>query len=138
PSADLFQADFTYATGMVKAPLVGSLRAGRVRYLDLGFFEHDNFPRVDSRVLLAQMLAPLAHLRPSLSDKRTYGHVFLVGGSRSYPGAIFMSVLAALRSGAGLVTAFVPESVVGALAARAPEAMWVGWPETPGGGLALE
>ena len=49
-----------------------------------------------------------------------------------------MSTLAALRSGAGLVTAFVPESLVAAFAARAPEAMWVGWPETPAGGLALE
>lgn len=49
-----------------------------------------------------------------------------------------MSTLAALRSGAGLVTAFVPESLVATFAARAPEAMWVGWPETPGGGLALE
>ena len=49
-----------------------------------------------------------------------------------------MTVLAALRSGAGLVTAFVPESLAPAFAARAPEAMWVGWPETPDGGLALE
>jgi NAD(P)H-hydrate epimerase len=37
-----------------------------------------------------------------------------------------------------LVTAFVPASVAAAFAARAPEAMWVGWPETPTGGLALE
>ena len=44
----------------------------------------------------------------------------------------------ALRSGAGLVTALVPESLAPAFAARAPEAMWVGWPETPDGGLALE
>jgi hydroxyethylthiazole kinase-like uncharacterized protein yjeF len=49
-----------------------------------------------------------------------------------------MSTLATLRSGAGLVTAFVPESLVPAFAARAPEAMWVGWPETPAGNLALE
>src|SRR5208283_5613009 len=42
----------------------------------------------------------------------------------------------ALRSGAGLVTAFVPERFCAAFAARAPEAMWVGLPETPGGGLA--
>jgi NAD(P)H-hydrate epimerase len=38
PSAGLFQADFTYATGSVKAPVVGAPAAGRVRYLDLGFF----------------------------------------------------------------------------------------------------
>jgi NAD(P)H-hydrate epimerase len=36
------------------------------------------------------------------------------------------------------VTAFVPESLAAAFAARAPEVMWVGWPETPAGGLALE
>jgi NAD(P)H-hydrate epimerase len=49
-----------------------------------------------------------------------------------------MCVRAALRSGAGLVTALLPESLVPAFAAQAPEAMWVGWPETPDGGLALE
>jgi NAD(P)H-hydrate epimerase len=37
-----------------------------------------------------------------------------------------------------LVTAFVPESLVPAFAASAPEAIWVGCPETPEGGLALE
>jgi NAD(P)H-hydrate epimerase len=47
-----------------------------------------------------------------------------------------MMALAALRSGVGLVTAFVPESLAAAYAARAPEAMWAGLPETPGGGLA--
>ncbi|MSU47710.1 MAG: NAD(P)H-hydrate dehydratase [Opitutus sp.] len=136
PSAGLFQADFTYATGSVKAPVVGAPGAGRVRYLDLGFFRGDESG--GNRVLTAAVLAPLAGWRAPHTDKRTYGHVFVVGGSRSYPGAVLMTVLAALRSGAGLVTAFVPESVVPAFAARAPEAMWVGWPETPGGGLALE
>jgi NAD(P)H-hydrate epimerase len=83
-------------------------------------------------------LADLAGWRTSQSDKRSYGHVFIVGGSGHFPGAVLMTVLAALRSGAGLVTAFVPESLVSAYAARAPEAMWVGWPQTPEGGLALE
>jgi NAD(P)H-hydrate epimerase len=90
------------------------------------------------QILTAEVVRPLAGLRAPESEKRDYGHLFIVGGSRSYPGAVLMSVLAALRSGAGLVTAFVPESLVGAFAARAPEAMWVGWPETPAGGLALE
>lgn len=136
PSAGIFQADFTYATGCVKTPAVGDTRAGRVRYLDLGFFPGP--ASGNSRVLTPQVLAPLAALRPSHSDKRTFGHLLVVGGSHSFPGAVLMTVLAALRSGAGLVTAFVPESVAAAFAARAPEAMWVAWPETPGGGLALE
>lgn len=136
PSADLFRADFTYATGCVKTPVLSSANAGRVRYLDLGFFS--GAETGESRVLTPALLAPLAALRPARSDKRTYGHVGLVGGSRSYPGAVLMAALAALRSGAGLVTAFVPESLAAAFAARAPEVMWVGWPETPTGGLALE
>lgn len=135
PSADAFRADFTYATGAVKTPAF-SENAGRVRYLDLGFFRGDE-PGAD-RVLTPAVLAPLAALRPARTDKRTYGNVFVMGGTRGTPGAILMTVLAALRSGAGLVTAFVPETLAPAYAARAPEAMWVGWPETADGALALE
>lgn len=135
--ADGFCADFTYATGSVKAPLMGLANAGRPRYLDLGFFRNGG-AEGGERVLTENVLGALKALRAAGGDKRTYGHVFVVGGSRRYPGAVLMSVLAALRSGAGLVTAFVPESLVAAFAARAPEAMWVGWPETPEGGLALE
>ncbi len=147
----VFRADFTYATGIVKTPVVDSSHAavvGRLRYLDLGFFNVAEArrpalpaptatePRL--RVLTPQVLAPLRGLRAPESDKRTYGHLLVLGGSRSYPGAVLMTALAALRSGAGLVTAFVPESLAAAYAAKAPEVMWVGWPETPDGGLALE
>ena len=142
--SDAFRADFTYATGIVKSPLLSCANAGRLRYLDLGFFEAgatvpgDGQGASPHRVLVPDILAPLAALRASQTDKRDYGHLFVLGGSRGYPGAVLMSVLAALRSGAGLVTAFVPESLTAAYAARAPEAMWVGWPETPNGSLALE
>ncbi|MDB6170537.1 MAG: carbohydrate kinase, YjeF related protein [Verrucomicrobia bacterium] len=136
PSAGLFRADFSYATGSVKDPLLLDECAGRIRYLDLGFFRGTERGR--DRVLISEILAPLAALRSPRADKRSQGHLLVLGGSRSYPGAILMTVLAALRSGAGLVTAFVPRSLAPAFAARAPEAMWVGWPETPDGGLALE
>ena len=132
----VFAADFTYATGCVKTPILDDPAAGRLRYLDLGFFA-GNEPAGD-RVLTQEVLDSLAHLRAPSSDKRTYGHLMVIGGSRGYPGAVLMSVLAALRSGVGLVTAFVPESLAPAYAAREPEAMWVGWPETPDGSLALE
>jgi NAD(P)H-hydrate epimerase len=135
------RADFTYATGSVKAPTVDGAqldKVGRLRYLDLGFFAKKTEPEISERVLTSDVLAPLRTLRSAASDKRTYGHVFILGGSRSYPGAILMSALAAARSGAGLITAFVPESLVAAYAARVPEVIWVAWPETPTGGLALE
>jgi hydroxyethylthiazole kinase-like uncharacterized protein yjeF len=136
PSAGLFRADFTYATGCVKTPVVGAPEAGRVRYLDLGFFLESEAN--SERVLTPRILAPLAGVRPAQGDKRAYGHVFVLAGSRNFPGAALMTVRAALRSGVGLVTAFVPDSLVPAYAAAAPEAMWVGWPETPVGTLAPE
>lgn len=146
----VLRADFTYATGSVKTPVVEAANAaavGRLRYLDLGFFDGAHasvgasgvpVDAIASRVLTPAVLQPLRGLRPPLSDKRTYGHLFVLAGSGQYPGAALMSVLAAVRSGAGLVTAFVPESLVSQFAARVPEAIWVGWPETPAGGLALE
>lgn len=136
PSAGLFNADFTYATGAVKRPVLEGPAAGRVRYLDLGFFSADA-PGTE-RVLTTAVLDPLRTLRSPYSDKRTYGHVFIVAGSRNYPGAVMMAVRAALRSGVGLVTGFAPESMIPAFAASVPEAIWVGWPETTDGGLALE
>src|SRR5258708_1662836 len=137
-----FRADFTYATGSVKAPVLDQghhAQVGRLRYLDLGFFPEGRvqISTLDS-VLTPKVLKPLCGLRPAKSDKRTFGHVFILGGSRHMPGALMMSARAALRSGAGLVTVFAPESAAPSFAARLPEAMWVSWPETPSGGLALE
>jgi NAD(P)H-hydrate epimerase len=140
-------ADFTYATGSVKGPCLESAngrKVGRLRYLDLGFFDGDaqgltlaKTPEA-LRVLAPSILRPLRKLRDPQSDKRSHGHLFVVAGSRHYPGAALMSILSAVRSGTGFVTAFVPESLVPAFAARVPEAIFVGWPETPDGGLALE
>jgi NAD(P)H-hydrate epimerase len=134
-----FRADFTYATGAVKASVLEPGNAawvGRLRYLDLGFFAETQPPGLQ-RVLLLGLLAPLARIRPAQADKRTFGHLIVVGGSRSYPGAVLMTVQSALRSGVGLLTAFVPLSLVPEYAARFPEAMWVGMPETAGGGLSV-
>jgi len=158
-AATVFRADFTYAPGIVKSPVVAEANApfvGRLRYLDLGFFDPNRRSllagdssasspasrllqeegELTSRVLLPSILTPLAQLRPAQTDKRTYGHLFVVGGSRNYPGSVLMTVQAALRSGVGLLTAFVPASLVPEYAAKFPEAMWVGWPETATGGLA--
>jgi len=131
-----FHADFTYATGSVKADLLACTQAGRLRYLDLGFFGRPaGRPAGGDQVLLREILAPLGGLRPAQSDKRRQGHVVIVGGSGNFPGAVLMTTLAALRSGAGLVTACVPEHLVPVFAARAPEAMWRGLPVNAAGNL---
>lgn len=138
--AAAFRADFSYATGIVKTPLVELANAGRVRFLDLGFWGKEKCNQFGCTLqgLGEGVLAALGGWRAAGSDKRTFGHLLIVAGSRRYPGAALMATEAALRAGAGLVTAAVPESLVPAFAARLPEAMWLGLPETPEGGLALE
>lgn len=136
-----FRADFTYATGIPKKALFSeSLDCGRIRVIDLGFQRTSECAAFSAKetVLADDALRPLRALRPSNANKYTYGHVFIVGGSACMPGALLMAVQAAVRSGVGLVTAFAPSSVSASLAARAPEAMWVPWPERDDGTLDAE
>lgn len=134
-----FHADFTYATGSVKYPALRPRHAivvGRLRYVDIGLLNEDSAPDATERILIESLLQPLAELRASQTDKRSFGHLLVVGGSHSYPGAVMLAARAALRSGAGLITAFVPEKLAPEYAARHPEIMWVGCPVTATGGLA--
>jgi NAD(P)H-hydrate epimerase len=139
PTDLAFRADFTYATGIVKTPLLAPVNAewtGRIRLVDIGFFEkvYDGARSWPEEWLTEGVLEPLRRLRPSVADKRAYGHLLVVTGSRSYPGAQMLNVLGALRAGAGLVTALTPASHAGAFAAARPEAMWRACEEEADGG----
>ena len=61
--------------------------------------------------------------RPADSNKGRFGHILVIGGARGKSGAPSMSSVAALRTGAGLVTAAVAQSILPAVAAVAPELM---------------
>jgi len=56
-------------------------------------------------------------------NKGKFGHVLIVSGSYGTAGAPSMASLAALRTGAGLVTAAVPQVVADTVARTAPELM---------------
>ena len=72
-------------------------------------------------------------------NKGKFGHVLLIGGALGKSGAPAMMSLAALRTGAGLVTAAVPRSILLDVARITPELMTAALEETNGrGGLALE
>ena len=79
------------------------------------------------------LLAP----RPRSGHKGTFGHVLVVAGSRGKTGAAAMSGLAALRSGAGLVTVASATSAIAEIAAHAPELMTEPLAQTPMGSIAL-
>ncbi|HEY3989204.1 MAG TPA: NAD(P)H-hydrate dehydratase [Acidobacteriaceae bacterium] len=70
------------------------------------------------------------------SNKGMYGHVGIITGARGRAGAAAMASYAALRAGAGLVTAAVPESILNTVAAIAPELMTEPLAETATGSIA--
>jgi NAD(P)H-hydrate epimerase len=79
----------------------------------------------------------LAWQRRPDAHKGDFGHVLVIGGSVGKSGAPAMAGLAALRTGAGLVTVASPRSVQGLVAASAPELMTELLEETADGTVAL-
>jgi NAD(P)H-hydrate epimerase len=73
--------------------------------------------------------------RPADANKGRFGHALILGGSVGKAGAPAMASLAAMRAGAGLVTAAVPAPVVATVAGFAPELMTAPLPATPAGEL---
>jgi ADP-dependent NAD(P)H-hydrate dehydratase / NAD(P)H-hydrate epimerase len=64
------------------------------------------------------------------SHKGSFGHVYVVGGSRGKSGAALMTGLAALRAGAGLATVWLPANLQKSVAGAFPELMTEALPET--------
>ena len=64
--------------------------------------------------------------RAANSHKGDYGRLFILAGSRGYTGAAALCARAAVRGGAGLVTAAVPEDIYPIVAVKCDEAMV--WP----------
>jgi len=67
--------------------------------------------------------------RPPDAHKGTFGTVVVVAGSAGYTGAAAMASEAALRSGAGLCTLCIPESLQDVMAAKLTEVMTRGLPD---------
>jgi NAD(P)H-hydrate epimerase len=72
------------------------------------------------------------------ANKGKYGHVLVIGGSYGTAGAPSMASLAALRTGAGLVTTAVPKSILDLVAGIAPELMMTPLKEDREGAASLE
>ena len=74
--------------------------------------------RVDQTLLQQVILS-----RHSDSYKGDYGRLLLIGGTYPYGGAIIMAALAAVHSGAGLVTVATDRENIPSLHSQLPEAM---------------
>ena len=74
-------------------------------------------------LLTKSYVRSLLKKRKKFSHKGTYGHALLVSGSKGKMGAAVLVTKAALHSGAGLVTTFVPQCGYDIIQTSCPEAM---------------
>ena len=75
------------------------------------------------KVIEQALLEKVIIERSRTSHKGNYGRLLLLGGTYPYGGAIIMSAIAAVKSGAGLVTVGTDRENIPALHSHLPEAM---------------
>ncbi|WP_299520863.1 NAD(P)H-hydrate dehydratase [Winogradskyella sp.] len=92
--------------------------------LDIGI-DRDYLMQTETEVELISKfeVLPLYRPRQKFSHKGDFGHVLIIGGSYGKIGAVNLASKAALSSGAGLVTAYIPKCGYHSLQASFPEAM---------------
>ncbi len=74
-------------------------------------------------------------LRKATSHKGNFGKIFILAGSRNFPGAPYLASMGALRAGAGLITLGVPESLYPMMVYKLAEVMVRPFPEIREGAL---
>jgi NAD(P)H-hydrate epimerase len=89
-------------------------------------------------LITPQDVAPLIAARPRESNKGSYGHVLVVGGSWGKAGAAAMAGMSVLRTGAGLATVATARSALATVAGFHPELMTEPLEETSEGTIAAK
>lgn len=141
---DAVIADLTATIGLPKVGLLSQMavdNVGTLDVVDIGIPDElleDITPVSDQEFIYLHDLKPLFKRRPRYSHKGDYGHALVIGGSRLHTGAAALCARAAMRSGAGLVTALVPARLQSALTGDTPELMVWDGEENKAGGLSGE
>jgi ADP-dependent NAD(P)H-hydrate dehydratase / NAD(P)H-hydrate epimerase len=134
-------ADVTVALAAAKLPHVlppAEGLCGDLAIVDIGIpgeiIDELEGPRVE-RLGPAEIMRHLMPRDPD-ANKGDFGRVVVAAGSLGKSGAAHLAAMAALRSGAGLVTVATPRSCLPIVAAMAPEYMTEPWDEDASGGPA--
>ena len=135
-------ADYTVTFGL---PKIGHLLHPGAEHTGHLFIEEIGFPSelLSSETLKTQTIenraaAFLLPERTAYSHKGDYGHVLIVAGSKGKTGAALMTAKACLRSGAGMITIGVPETLMYVFQTRVTEEMVLPLPDNGYGILAKE
>ncbi len=133
------RANYTVTFGLPKRGHLlfpGAEYAGRLIIENIGFPD-ELLTSEEIMVEIPEMawLRSLMPARPRYSHKGDYGHVLIVAGSRGKTGAAMMAAKACMRTGAGLVTIGVPESLTDVIQMRITEEMVLPLPDRGDGTL---
>ncbi|UJL47042.1 NAD(P)H-hydrate dehydratase [Virgibacillus sp. NKC19-16] len=129
------QADYTFVVGAPKmsafleatAPFYGDWETVSIgfpeavfqKYTDKHVWGHDEFRQTMPE-------------RKVYDHKGDHGRGLVIGGSKTMPGALAMTVKAALKAGSGLITAGTSEEVIRVIASESVEATYLVVSETNG------
>ena len=103
--------------------MFSSLTAGPTVVAGIGSPAEAIVSKLQLNVITAPDIASFVAPRLAESNKGSYGHVLVIGGSLGKAGSVAMAGMAALRAGAGLSTVATPTSVLGTVAGFHPELM---------------
>jgi NAD(P)H-hydrate epimerase len=129
PSAMAVRADLTVTMGLPKTTVVQPENidfVGNLEVVDIGIpaeYIAETTGEPDLELIHPSDLSPLFPRRPRDTHKGAFGHALCIGGTKGFSGAVTMAARSAARSGAGLVSAFVPEAIHSLVAPAVPEIM---------------
>lgn len=139
---EAIRAHYTVTFGLPKRGHLlypGAEYSGKLFIEDIGFpkelLESEKF---NVELLMKNEVSTLIPERLNYSHKGDYGHVLIVAGSRGKTGAALMAAKACLRSGAGLVTIGVPDSLSEIVQSRVTEEMTLILPDKGDGTLSAK
>lgn len=122
------KAELTVTFGFAKLGLVlypGAECVGRLVVCDIGIPEHLASSAAGYEYLDKKKISPLIKRRDRQSHKGTYGNCLIIAGSTGMTGAAAITANSAVRSGAGIVTLAVPETLNPVLEVKTTEAITV-------------
>ena len=136
------KANFTITMGSVKLGMAlepGKSYCGKIYSADIGFPSiEDNLDGRSYNLIEEKHIQSLIDPLAKTTHKYLQGKVLVLAGSSGMTGAAYLTSMAALRSGAGLVISFAPESLHNIYELKITEGMTIPCADKGKGYFALE